>query len=148
MIISITQTRPVALVLDHPEIGIPATAEIIDPWLEDGQPVGQVLRFAGEHFERHLRYDEIAALQEGCEIGTEIRIKRLGHRYYYTRRELGLSVVSEVTISRQRALEIYQNNQDSAAALPAQAGTTGAVDFGERPCRWSWAVTFGEGTDD
>jgi hypothetical protein len=144
MIISIDQTRPVALVLDHPEIGIPATAEIVGPWLEDGQPVGQVLRFAGEHFERHLRYDEIAALQEGTgEVGTEIRLKRRGSLYTYGRRELGKAIVSEATISRQRALEIYQNNQGGTAAH-----ATGVVDFGDRPCRWSWAITYSEGIDD
>jgi len=144
MIITINQTKPVALVLDHPEIGISATAEIVGPWLEDGETVGQLLRFQGEPFERHLRHDEITALQEGTgEVGTEIRIKRKGHLYTYARRELGRAVVIEATISRQRALEIYQNNQDSPTPH-----VTGAVDFGERPCRWSWAVTFGEGTDD
>lgn len=143
MIIAIDQTTPVALVLDHPEIGIPATAEIVAPWVEEGETIGQLLRFQGEPFERHLRHDEIAALQDGCEIGTEIRIKRVGHLYTYGRRELGLAIVSEVTISRQRALEIYQNNQDSTAAH-----VTGVVDFGDRPCRWSWAITYSEGIDD
>jgi hypothetical protein len=144
----IIQVQPKALLIDHPEYNMPAVAEIIAPWVEEGETIGQLLRFQGESFERHLRHDEIAALQEGCEIGTEIRIKRKGHLYTYARRELGRAVAIEVTISRQRALEIYQNNQDGTTALPAQAGTTGAVDFGERPCRWSWAVTFGEGTDD
>ena len=145
----IIQVTPVALVLDHPEIGIPTTAEIMGPWLDDGETVGQQLRFAGEHHVRCLRHSEIAALQEGQgEVGTEVRIKRVGHLYTYTRRELGLAIVSEVTISRQRALEIFQNNQDAAAAIPAQAGTTGVVDFGERPCRWSWAITYSEGVDD
>lgn len=136
----IIQTESKALVLDHPEIGIPATAEIIGPWVEEGETVGQLLRFQGEPFERHLRHDEIAALQDGCEIGIEIRIKRRGHLYTYGRRQLGRAIVSEATISRQRALEIYQNNQGSAA--------TGVVDFGERPCRWSWAITYSEGIDD
>lgn len=139
----IIQVTPVALVLDHPEIGIPATAEIVGPWVEEGEAIGQLLRFQGEPFERHLRHDEIAALQAGCEIGTEIRVKRVGHLYYYGRRELGLAIVSEVTISRQRALEIYQNNQDGTAAH-----VTGVIDFGERPCRWSWAITYSEGVDD
>lgn len=139
----IIQVEPKAFVLNHPEYSIPTTAEIVGPWLEENVVVGQLLRFRGESFERHLRTGEIAALQDGCQIGTEIRIKRLGHLYYYGRRELGLAVVSEATISRQRALEIYQNNQDGAAAH-----VTGEVDFGERPCRWSWAITFSEGMDD
>lgn len=139
----IIQVEPKAFVLNHPEYGIPTTAEIVGPWVEEGEPIGQLLRFQGEHCERHLRYDEITALQDGCEIGTEIRIKRLGHLYHYGRRELGLAVVSEVTISRQRALEIYQNNQDGVAAH-----VTGVVDFGDRPCRWSWAVILGEDIDD
>ncbi|MEZ4591808.1 MAG: hypothetical protein R3D55_11810 [Chloroflexota bacterium] len=143
MIIHLNQMQPKALILDHPEHGIPATAEIIGPWLEEGEAVGQLLRFAGEHSQRHLRHDEIAALQMGDEIGTEIRIKRQGHFYFYGRRELGLAIVSEATISRQRALEIYSNNQDGTAAH-----ITGEVDFGARPCRWSWAITFSEGMDD
>ena len=144
MIIAIDQTTPVALVLDHPEYNIPATAEIIGPWVEEGETIGQVLRFQGEPFERHLRHDEITALQEGAgEVGTEIRLKRRGHLYTYGRRELGLAIVSEATISRQRALEIYQNNQDGTAAH-----VTGVVDFGDRPCRWSWAITFSEDIDD
>ena len=132
-------TEPKALILDHPEYGIPATAEIIGPWLEDGQPVGQLLRFAGESFERHLRHDEIAALQDGREIGTEIQLARRGSLYTYGRRELGLPIISEATISRQRALEIYSNNQGSTAAR-----IVGSVDFGERPCRWVWAVVVSE----
>ena len=138
MIIHIDQTQPVALMLDHPEYGVPAVAEIIDPWLEEGEVIGQRLRFQGESFERHLHHDEITALQVGDGIGTEIQIKRREHYYFYARRELGLAIVSETTISRQRALEIYQNNQDGSAAH-----VTGTVDFGQRPCRWAWAVTLG-----
>lgn len=145
MIIQIDQTVPVALILDHPEYNIPATAAIVGPWLEDGETIGQLLRFAGEHHVRCLRHSEIAALQEGQgEVGTEVRLKRRGHCYTYTRRELGLAIVSEVTISRQRALEIFQNNQDAAAS----AHVTGVVDFGGQACRWSWAVTYTEGVDD
>lgn len=139
----IIQAMPVALILDHPEIAIPATAEIVGPWLLDGEPVGHLLRFAGEHFERHLRYEEIAALQNGREIGTEIKITRRGGQYYYGRREYGLAAVTDQPIPRERALQIYQSNQEE----PPHNGrihTSGVVNFGGQSHAWRWAVAFGE----
>lgn len=141
----IIQAIPVALILDHPEIAIPATAEIIGPWLLDGEPVGQLLRFAGEHFERHLRHDEIAALQDGSggQLGTEIQLSRRGSLYYYGRREYGLAAVTDQPISRERALQIYSSNQ----AEPPSNGrirTSGVVSFGGQACSWAWAVAFSE----
>lgn len=145
MIITIDQTTPVALVLDHPEIGIPATAEIIGPWLEDGQPVGQLLRFAGEHFERHLRYDEIAALQDGeGGPGTEIQLSRRGSLYYYGRREFGLPAVTDQPISRERALQIYQANMADTTDADGRIHTVGVVSFGGQACSWRWAVAYSE----
>lgn len=141
----IIQAIPVALILDHPEHAIPATAEIIGPWLTDGEPVGQLLRFAGEHFERHLRYDEIAALQEGeGGLGTEIQLSRRGSLYTYGRREYGVTAVTDQPISRERALQIYQSNQEE---LPngGRVYTIGVVDFGSQACSWRWAVGYGEG---
>lgn len=145
MIIQIDHTVPVALILDHPEIGIPATAEIIGPWLEDGQPVGQVLRFQGEPFERHLRHDEIAALQDG-EVGpgTEIQLSRRGSLYYYGRREFGLPAVTDQPISRERALQIYQANMADTADADGRIRTAGVVCFGGQACSWRWAVTYSE----
>ena len=140
----IIQAIPVALILDHPEIAIPATAEIIGPWLLDGEPVGQLLRFAGEHFERHLRYDEIAALQEEEDgPGTEIQLSRQGSLYTYGRREYGVTAVTDQPISRERALQIYQSNQEE---LPkgGRVYTIGVVDFGSQACSWRWSVGFSE----
>lgn len=146
MIIQIDQTKPVALILDHPEHAIPATAEIIGPWLLDGQDVGQLLRFAGEHFERHLRYDEIRALQDGDgpQLATEIQLSRRGSLYTYGRREYGVTAVTDQPISRERALQIYQSNQEE---LPngGRVYTIGVVDFGSQACSWRWAVGYGEG---
>lgn len=140
----IVLTEPKVLILDHPEYGIPATAEIVGPWLEDGQPVGQLLRFAGEHLERHLRYDEIAALQEGeGGPGTEIQLARRGSLYTYGRREYGVTAVTDQPISRERALQIYQSNQEE---LPkgGRVYTIGVVDFGSQACSWRWSVGFSE----
>lgn len=148
MIIHINQTEIKALILDHPEHGIPATAEIVGPWLEEGEAIGQQLRFAGEYFERHLRYSEIRALQDGdAQLGTEIQLSRRGHFYYYGRRQFGLATVTDQPIGRERALEIYQNNK----ADPPDGGrahTIGVVNFGGQACSWRWAITYSEGIDD
>jgi hypothetical protein len=145
MIIAINQTTPVALVLDHPEIGTSVTAEIIGPWVEEGETIGQVLRFQGEPFERHLRHDEITALQEGTgEVGTEIRLKRRGSLYYYGRREFGLPAVTDQPISRERALQIYQANMADTADADGRIHTVGVVSFGSQACSWRWAVAYSE----
>ena len=146
MIIQIDQTKPVALILDHPEHAIPATAEIIGPWLLDGQDVGQLLRFAGEHFERHLRYDEIRALQDGdsAQPDIEVQLSRRGSLYYYGRREYGVTAVTDQPIPRERALEIFNNNQaDSPDGGRVHA--IGVVNFGGQACSWRWAVGYGVG---
>ena len=142
MIIQIDQTVPVALVLDHPEYNIPATAETIGPWLLDGQDVGQLLRFAGEHFERHLRYDEIRALQDGDSAppGIEVQLARRGSLYFYGRREHGVTAVPDQPIPRERALEIFNNNQEGG-----RVHTIGVVNFGGQACSWRWAVGYGVG---
>lgn len=139
MIISV---EPKAFILNHPEYEIPATAEIIDPWLQDGELIGYRLRFAGEQFERHLRTSEIAALQKGVGgPGTEIQLSRQGSFYYYGRREFGVATVSDQPISRERALQIYSNNQVDE---DNQTHVVGVVSFNGRACTWRWAITVNE----
>jgi hypothetical protein len=103
-----------------------------------------VLRFAGEHFERHLRCDEIAALQDGeGGPGTEIQLSRRGSLYYYGRREYGATAVTDQPIPRERALQIYQANMTDSPS-GRRAHTVGVVNFNGQACSWRWAITYSE----
>ena len=50
--------------LTHPEHNATVMAAVIADWFENGRFVGFELQFPGENHTRHLKFDEIRALQE------------------------------------------------------------------------------------
>jgi len=66
----------------------------------------------------------------------EITLIRDGYFYLYSRYIDGKADPVGKVITRERALEIYKNNQDGTVVH-----RHGWVDFGEKqPCNWDWTV--------
>ena len=61
---AVIQTEIKALHLRHPELDVPAVAEVRGKFIENGRWNGQRLRFQGEHHDRCLRFGEIRQLME------------------------------------------------------------------------------------
>lgn len=57
--------KPKIITLQHPENEIVVDATFRN-WMENGRFVGYILRFPGEHHERHLYFSEVAALQQAA----------------------------------------------------------------------------------
>lgn len=64
----------------------------------------------------------------------EVDVVRHESYYFYNRRLNGRSVVSGQRIAPERARAIVEAN----AGAPQYA--TGDIDFGERPCQWTWTA--------
>lgn len=74
----------------------------------------------------------------------EINLMRHNHFYFHTVRINGRSRFQAERIDRDRALEIYQNNQDAEETY-----VSGRVDFDpERPCEWTWTAERIEEVDE
>lgn len=65
---------------------------------------------------------------------TVIIVKRRGYDYLRSLLRDGQPVVVDRAIDRHRAMEIVEDAENGAAQVE------GAVDFGERPCDWSWQM--------
>lgn len=69
---------------------------------------------------------------------TEITIMRHGNFYFHSIRINGRFKVEGGRVDRERALEIYENNQDDGAK-PIRA--TGRINFDPaQECKWAWTV--------
>lgn len=62
-----------------------------------------------------------------------IGIERAGNQYLYSRSQDGMMVAWPVPISAERARQIVEANPD--------ASSVGTVDFGARPCDWTWTAS-------
>ncbi|MBK8900264.1 MAG: hypothetical protein IPM53_03705 [Anaerolineaceae bacterium] len=68
---------------------------------------------------------------------TEITLIRHNHFFFYTLRINGRTEINGKPISRERAKEIFDNNQDGKEQY-----VSGQINFDpEAFCQWAWTVT-------